>query len=101
MPESPASNATQNALKTQRGHRSRNRDSKVDITSEPQSTLSATCPTTGDSNLAPKRRIPLPKQDSKRIKTEDGTEVVKVHLLTGTLYLYRGLHRRAEFVRRV
>jgi hypothetical protein len=27
--------------------------------------------------------------------------VVVVKLLTGTLYLYRGAHRRAEFVRRV
>lgn len=31
----------------------------------------------------------------------DDGEVVKVNLLTGTLYLYRGLHRRAEFVRKV
>jgi hypothetical protein len=28
-------------------------------------------------------------------------EVVKVKLNTGTLYLYKGLHRRAVFVRRV
>lgn len=28
-------------------------------------------------------------------------EVVKVKLLTGTLYLYKGVHRRAVFVRRV
>jgi hypothetical protein len=27
-------------------------------------------------------------------------EVVKVKLITGTLYLYKGLHRRAVFVRR-
>lgn len=32
---------------------------------------------------------------------EDDGEVVKVKLLTGTLYMYRGLNRRAEFVRRV
>jgi hypothetical protein len=29
------------------------------------------------------------------------SEVVKVNLLTGTLYLHRGAHRRVEFVRRV
>jgi hypothetical protein len=28
-------------------------------------------------------------------------EVVKVKLNTGTLYLYKGLHRRAVFVRRI
>jgi hypothetical protein len=103
-PESPASSSTLNGLKTQRGQRGRNRDSKVEVNSTSQSALSSTFPATSDSittSTAPKRRMPLPKQDSKRTKTDDGTEVVKVHLLTGTLYLYRGLHRRAEFVRRV
>jgi hypothetical protein len=27
-------------------------------------------------------------------------EVVKIPMLTGTLFLYKGLHRRAEFVRK-
>ena len=50
---------------------------------------------------AKKRRLPPPKPSNKRVKLGDGEDVVKVHLLTGTLYLYRGLHRRAEFVRRI
>jgi hypothetical protein len=37
----------------------------------------------------------------KRQRGEADGEVVKVKLLTGTLYLYRGSQRRAEFVRRV
>lgn len=44
-----------------------------------------------------------PISNCKKLKhneTDDG-EVVKVKLLTGTLYLYRGAQRRAEFVRRV
>lgn len=32
---------------------------------------------------------------------DDGEEVVQVKLLTGTLMLYKGLHRRAEFIRKV
>uniref|UniRef100_A0A7S2HBW0 Uncharacterized protein n=1 Tax=Helicotheca tamesis TaxID=374047 RepID=A0A7S2HBW0_9STRA len=32
-------------------------------------------------------------------KPDKNQEVVKVKLLTGTLYLYRGEHRRAEFIR--
>lgn len=33
-------------------------------------------------------------------KTKSNDEVIEVKMLTGTLYLYRGLNRRAEFVRR-
>jgi hypothetical protein len=53
-----------------------------------------------------KRRLPPPSGHSKKYKfnepqyAEDG-EVVKVKLLTGTLYLHRGQNRRVEFVRRV
>lgn len=36
---------------------------------------------------------------NKRVKTNND-EVIVVPMLTGTLYLYRGLNRRAEFVRR-
>ncbi len=59
----------------------------------------------GTEILAGKRKIPPPPgHRSKQFKTEayaeDG-EVVKVKLLTGTLYLYRGAQRRVEFVRRV
>jgi hypothetical protein len=39
---------------------------------------------------------------SKRSRQdEDDANCLKIKLLTGTLYLYRGRHRRAEFVRRV
>jgi hypothetical protein len=37
---------------------------------------------------------------NKRHRGDEG-DVVQVKLLTGTLYLYRGKHRRAEFIRRV
>jgi hypothetical protein len=37
---------------------------------------------------------------SKRVKRNSNEEVVMVQMLTGTLYLYRGLNRRAEFVRK-
>lgn len=36
---------------------------------------------------------------NKRVKTNND-EVIVVPMLTGTLYLYRGLNRRAEFIRR-
>lgn len=61
----------------------------------------------GTEILAGKRKMPPPPAHrSKQFKhndaqyAEDG-EVVKVKLLTGTLYLYRGAQRRVEFVRRV
>eukprot|EP00536_Pseudo-nitzschia_multiseries_P000371 jgi/Psemu1/321562/estExt_fgenesh1_pg.C_50020 len=61
----------------------------------------------GTEILAGKRKLPPPPGSrSKQYKTsetqyaEEG-EVVKVKLLTGTLYLYRGEQRRVEFVRRV
>eukprot|EP00535_Pseudo-nitzschia_heimii_P010767 CAMPEP_0197197290 /NCGR_PEP_ID=MMETSP1423-20130617/32789_1 /TAXON_ID=476441 /ORGANISM="Pseudo-nitzschia heimii, Strain UNC1101" /LENGTH=271 /DNA_ID=CAMNT_0042651109 /DNA_START=16 /DNA_END=831 /DNA_ORIENTATION=+ len=62
----------------------------------------------GTEILAGKRKLPPPPPGhrSKQYKNnetqyaEDG-EVVKVKLLTGTLYLYRGAQRRVEFIRRV
>lgn len=81
-----------------REQRSLRRQAKIDTDVNP--TLGP-APGSVQLNASKKRRIPPPKQSTKRIKTDDGEEVVKVHLLTGTLYLYRGLHRRAEFVRRV
>jgi hypothetical protein len=55
-----------------------------------------------------KRRAPPPnpsknKRQRTRTRADDsnGEKVVKVKLLTGTLFLYRGRHRRAEFIRRV
>lgn len=41
-----------------------------------------------------------PPKKVKRMK-ETNEPVTKIKLLTGTLYLYRGEHRRAEFVRRI
>ncbi|VEU34043.1 unnamed protein product [Pseudo-nitzschia multistriata] len=62
----------------------------------------------GTEILAGKRKLPPPSgtNRSKQCKSGDGQyaeegEVVKVKLLTGTLYLYRGEQRRVEFVRRV
>lgn len=38
---------------------------------------------------------------SKKVKTHNGEEVVKIPMLTGTLYLYRGAKRRVAFVRKL
>ena len=38
---------------------------------------------------------------SMKKNSDKEEEVVKVKLNTGTLYLYKGLHRRAVFVRRI
>jgi hypothetical protein len=65
---------------------------------------------TGGSNLTAtgKRRLPAGGSGSskngsksKRPRQDGDDSVVKVKLLTGTLYLYRGRNRRAEFIRRV
>jgi hypothetical protein len=48
------------------------------------------------------RRVPpLPNHSKKRQRGDDGSDVVKVKVLTGTLYLYRRKQRRAEFIRKV
>ena len=44
---------------------------------------------------------PPPQQETNQENNEEEENVHVVNLLTGTLYLYRGLHRRAEFVRKV
>lgn len=38
---------------------------------------------------------------AKTTKTKGGEEVVKIPMLTGTLYLYRGAKRRVAFIRKV
>lgn len=38
---------------------------------------------------------------SKKIKTKGGEEVVKIPMLTGTLYLYRGAKRRVAFIPKI
>ena len=55
----------------------------------------------GQESSGGKRRPPPLNGSKKRPRGENDGEVVKVKLLTGTLFLYRGLHRRAEFIRRV
>lgn len=50
-----------------------------------------------------KRGAPISQGNAKKRQRGEADEedVVKVKLLTGTLYLYRGPYRRVEFVRRV
>ena len=90
--------------------RSQRRQAKMDEIAQPSSSPSL---------ASAKRRMPPPPPPSRynnnnnnnkakkarsnnNHMTEDGSdEVVKVKLLTGTLYMYRGVHRRVEFVRRV
>jgi hypothetical protein len=41
-----------------------------------------------------------PPTKKKKVTGQYKEEVVKIQMLTGTLYLYRGLRRRAEFIRK-
>lgn len=47
---------------------------------------------------ASKKKTPARKSNPRK-KSKKKEEVVKVKMLTGTLYLYRGEHPRAEFIR--
>jgi hypothetical protein len=47
-----------------------------------------------------KRPLKVIAPANKRVKINNNEEVVMVQMLTGTLYLYRGLNRRAEFIRK-
>jgi len=60
----------------------------------------------GTEILTGKRKLPPTTGHYKKYKDNEpqnaaGVEVVKVKLLTGTLYLYHGSKRRVEFIRRV
>jgi hypothetical protein len=48
----------------------------------------------------PKPRSRDPRGNKRTRVEESNEEVIKVPMKTGTLYLYRGLNRRAEFVRK-
>ena len=54
-----------------------------------------------DASKGTTRRVAPQGNARKRQRVDTDGEVIKVKLLTGTLFLYRGLHRRAEFIRRV
>lgn len=57
-----------------------------------------------EEEAQPKRRADRDRDaySNKRSRTDDDDdgEVIKVLMMTGTLYLYRGVHWRAEFVRK-
>lgn len=56
------------------------------------------------SNANAGKKRPLPKNvknAAKKARADDNDECVKIKFLTGTLYLYRGRHRRAEFIRKI
>jgi hypothetical protein len=77
--------------------RSRRRQAKIDEDAVPPGTEII-----GDKrHLALEGHIAPPSNKKLKHNESDDGEVVKVKLLTGTLYMYRGAQRRAEFVRRV
>jgi hypothetical protein len=77
--------------------RSRRRQAKIDEDAVPPGTEVIG----GKRLLALDDHIAPPSNKKPKHNESDDGEVVKVKLLTGTLYLYRGAQRRAEFVRRV
>lgn len=67
-----------------------------------QAKIDEEVPTLAEIAVGVESRLPIvPSNAKKRQRGEAEGEVIKVKLLTGTLYLYRGRRRRAEFVRRV
>jgi hypothetical protein len=52
-----------------------------------------------DQYILPPKRQKIIKKFGKRPREQD-EQCLKIKLLTGTLYLYRGRHRRAEFIRK-
>jgi hypothetical protein len=91
-PETAAARKSRVDRASAREERSRRRQAKID----------EEIPIGPGEVVGGKRRPPPPPlSKNKRQRTEEDGEVVKVKLLTGTLYLYRGRQRRAEFIRRV
>jgi hypothetical protein len=91
----PSKNEKSNRLSiSDREQRSRRRQAIIE---EDTPTTTATTTTSTKRPRPPTAATP----PSKKVKTETGEEVIKVPMLTGTLYLYRrGLRRRAEFIRK-
>eukprot|EP00980_Cylindrotheca_fusiformis_P017139 scaffold5276_cov134-Cylindrotheca_fusiformis.AAC.6 len=95
-----ASDASSNAEESTRGGKS-SRVSAREARSKRRQAKIDDVPTLSEVE-AGKGRLPIvPIHPKKRHRGDSEGEVVKVKLLTGTLYLHRGRHRRAEFVRRV
>jgi hypothetical protein len=55
--------------------------------------------TSSGAKQIPTKKRTLSTQSKQTAQPKDNEQVIKVKLNTGTLYLYRGTNRRAEFVR--
>ena len=100
--ESSTAQETDNAKVSAREARSRRRQAAIDEFGVQLHQLGAT----GTTANGGKRKIGGNGGRANNKKQRGGRdggdqECLKIKLLTGTLYLYRGKHRRAEFVRRV
>jgi hypothetical protein len=104
-PPSPsASDASSSLHVSARAARSARRQAKIE-----------TDPVQKVPSIEPSKKLHKRRLDMKSVKRNGSSnasnmkksaggkddEVVKVKLVTGTLYLYKGVHRRAVFVRRV
>jgi hypothetical protein len=83
---------TKGGRKSAREQRSKRRQAKIDVD---------IVPGLSEALFAGETQSVLPSVLQHKRQRLGGAEVVKVKLLTGTLYLYRGPQRRAEFIRRV
>lgn len=89
--------AQKEARLTAREARSRRRQAAIEDTK-------AAIANSSDAQPSRKRKLSGAAKQSaknKREKQQNQEDCVKIKLLTGTLYLYRGQNRRAEFIRRV
>lgn len=81
------------SCRSAREERSRRRQAKVEDEIVPGMTNELSAESRFSSDTVDPRKNKRPREDNNG-------EVVKVKLLTGTLYLHRGKQRRAEFIRR-
>ena len=80
-----------------REQRSRRRQQMIE--EEAQTLPAAPASSNNNHNKRPRPHGGM-AQAAKKSKTGAKEEVIKVPMLTGTLYLYKGLRRRAEFIRK-
>lgn len=83
----------------------RHQGAKVENPKKNPASTSSSDPPTGGNGVRGNKRVnaqPPSRNSPKRFKVVNNSseEVVKVPMLTGTLYLYKGIKRRAEFVRK-
>ncbi len=101
-PPSPSVSDTSSSRRlSARAARSARRQAKIEVDPVAKDQIGTSTKKVFKRRMDVKRNNATSVGASLKKSSDNEEEVVKVKLNTGTLYLYKGLHRRAVFVRRI